>query len=121
VRALDDSPACVEQDESLATYAEKITPPDRRLDPQRPAAELERLVRALTPHVGAHVELEDGSRLGVRQARVLSEGGPPVGVFWLEGARPVLGCAEGSLELVIVQPPGGRPMPAEDYLRGRRG
>jgi methionyl-tRNA formyltransferase len=120
VRALDDSPACVEQDESLATYAEKITSQDRRLDPHRPAAELERVVRGLTPHVGAHVELEDGSRLGVRQARVLSAGGPPVGVVSLDGPRPVLGCAEGSLELVVVQPPGGRPMAAEDFLRGRR-
>ena len=121
VRALDTSPPCVEQDESLATYAEKITPEERRLDPDRPAAELERVVRALTPHVGAHVELEDGSWLGVSQARVLSADGPPVGVVSLAGPRPVLGCAQGSLELVVVQPAGGRLMAAEDFLRGRRG
>ena len=121
VRALDTSPPCLEQDESLATYAEKITPQDRRLDPRRPAAELERMVRALMPHIGARVELEDGLWLGVRQARVLSAGGPPVGVVSLDGPRPVLGCAQGSLELVVVQPAGGRPMAAEDFLRGRRG
>ena len=34
------------------------------LDPARPAVELERVVRALTPHIGAHIELPDGSRLG---------------------------------------------------------
>ena len=120
VRALDTSPPCLEQDESLATYAEKITPQDRRLDPRRPAAELERMVRALMPHIGARVELEDGLWLGVRQARVLSAGGPPVGVVSLDGPRPVLGCAQGSLELVVVQPAGGRPMAGEDFLRGRR-
>jgi methionyl-tRNA formyltransferase len=120
VRALDTSPACVAQDESLATYAEKITPEDRKLHPDRPAAELERVVRALTPHVGAHVELDDGSWLGVRQARALTDGGPPVGVVSLDGPRPVLGCAQGSLELVVVQPAGGRAMAAEDFLRGRR-
>ena len=54
-----------EQDESLATYAEKIDPAERRLDPARPAAELERTVRALNPHVGAYLELDGGGRLGV--------------------------------------------------------
>ena len=53
MRALDEQPPCVEQDESLATYAEKITADDRELDPARAAAELERVVRALTPHIGA--------------------------------------------------------------------
>jgi hypothetical protein len=53
-----------EQDDSLATYAEKIGPEDRRLDPARPARELAATVRALTPHVGAYLELEGGERLG---------------------------------------------------------
>jgi methionyl-tRNA formyltransferase len=118
--ALDTSPPCVEQDESQATYAEKITAEDRRLDPARTAIELERLVRALTPHIGARVELDDGTWLGVAQAQALPDAGPPAGVVSLEGRRPILGCAEGSLELVVVQPPGGRPMAAEDFLRGLR-
>ena len=42
-----------EQDDSQATYAEKIAGADRRLDPARPATELARPVRALTPHIGA--------------------------------------------------------------------
>ena len=58
-----------EQDEDAATYAEKIDPAERRLDPARPAAELARTVRALTPHIGAYLELADGERLGVRRAR----------------------------------------------------
>ena len=58
-----------EQDEALVTYAEKIEAADRSLDPGRSAAELEQVVRALTPHIGAFLELEGGDRLGVREAR----------------------------------------------------
>ncbi len=60
-----------EQVEEEATYAEKIDPSERRLDPSRPAAELERTVRALTPHVGAYLETADGKRLGVGRARAV--------------------------------------------------
>jgi len=120
VRALEQSPPCSEQDESLATYADKITARDRVLDPSRPAIELERVVRALTPHIGAHVELQDRGTLGVRAARALPTGGPAAGVLALDGPVPVLGCAPGALELLIVQPPGRRAMSGEDYIRGHR-
>jgi methionyl-tRNA formyltransferase len=120
VRTLDESPPCVPQDEALATYAAKITPEDRVLDPARSANVLGRIVRALAPHIGAHVVLGDGERLGVHEARVLAAGGPAAGELSLDGRRPVLGCAEGALELVVVQPPGRRAMSGEDYLRGRR-
>jgi methionyl-tRNA formyltransferase len=119
IRTLDESPPCVAQDDELATYAAKIGPEDRVLDPSRPAVELERTVRALTPHIGAHVVLADGDRLGVSAARALP-GGPPKGELSFDGQRPVLGCAEGALELLVVQPAGRRPMSGEDYLRGRR-
>jgi methionyl-tRNA formyltransferase len=119
VRTLDDLPSPAPQDDSQATYAEKITPADRRLDPTQPAAALERVVRALTPHIGAVLELSDGTMLGVREARV-TDCGPPPGVVSLGGRRPVLGCAEEALELLVVHPPGRRPMSGEDYLRGLR-
>jgi methionyl-tRNA formyltransferase len=117
ISSLDQPTPCLDQDETLVTYAEKITPEDRRLDPQRPAAELERVVRALTPHTGAFVMLDGDNRLGVREARVIpGSSGPGVR---LEPPVPVLGTVDGSLELLGVQPPGGRPMRGEDYLRGR--
>jgi methionyl-tRNA formyltransferase len=109
---------CREQDDGLATYAEKITPADRELDAGRAAVKLERVVRALEPHVGAFVGLPDGSRLGVHAVRVISADGVAPGTLSLDGPRPVLGCAAGGLELTLVQPPGRRAMSGEDYLRG---
>jgi methionyl-tRNA formyltransferase len=119
VRALDDQPPCVEQDDARATYAEKISGADRLLDPAKPASALERRVRALTPHIGARLELADGTALGVLAAAALDDG-PPPGSLDLSGPRPILGCAEGALELLEVHPPGRRPMSGEDYLRGLR-
>ena len=112
VRALDEQPECREQTDDGATYAPKIEPDDRRLDPSRPAPELERRVRALNPPVGTWVALGD-ERLGVRRARAVSDGpGGP-----LEARDGLLFL--GELELLEVQPPGGRAMPAADWLRGR--
>jgi methionyl-tRNA formyltransferase len=106
-----------EQRDSDATYAEKIGPEERRLDPRRGAAELGGRVRALNPQIGTYLELEDGGRLGVREAKPL-EAGPPEGAIESEGGRLVLGCGSGALSLTRVQPPGKRPMSAEDFLRG---
>jgi methionyl-tRNA formyltransferase len=125
VRALDEDPPCRAQPEEGVTYAEKLASDDRRLDPSRPAAELARRVRALTPHVGAYVEVGAGTRLGVLEARVLAPEAVPVagltpGELSLDGLRPILGCGTGALELLVVQPPGKRSMAGEDYLRGLR-
>jgi methionyl-tRNA formyltransferase len=112
-----EAPAFVEQDEATATYAEKIVAPDRLLDPSRPATELERLVRALTPHIGARVALNDGTTLGVLEARLTEEPAAGMGVHARDG-RLLLGCADGALELLVVQPAGKRPMEAAAFLRG---
>jgi methionyl-tRNA formyltransferase len=126
VRVLDliaggEPPPFVEQDEAGATYAEKIVPEDRLLDPVMTAEELERVVRALHPHIGARIALADGRLLGVREARVAAEQpvrAPPSGELVADGERLLYGTARGALELVRVQPPGGRPMDAGAYLRG---
>lgn len=105
------------QDDAAATYAEKIEPAERRLDPALPAIELERTVRALSPHVGAYVELGGGERLGVLRARAVP-GELPTGSFDGAGGL-VLGCADGALRLIEVRPAGGRAMDGEAYVRGR--
>jgi len=130
VRALRDTPPFLEQPEDGVTYAEKIAPEDRQLDPEQPAVELERIVRALQPHIGARVALADGTQLGVHSAAlpdtdaagpagaVKGEGGGDPGVFARDG-RLLLQCTPGALELLVVRPPGGRAMDASAYLRGR--
>jgi methionyl-tRNA formyltransferase len=121
VRALGDLAAgtleFTEQDESAATYAEKIAPEERHLEPARPASELERAVRALTPHVGAYLELDGGDRLGVRSARAVSNG-PSQGAIEANTDQLLLGSADGALRLEVVQPPGKKPMSAAEFLRG---
>jgi methionyl-tRNA formyltransferase len=119
VRALDERPEPVPQADDGATYAEKITAADRTLDPSRPAAELERAVRALTPHVGARVALPGGELLGVRRAAVVPADGVAPGELRRDGQRLLLGTAVGALALLEVRPPGGRFMDVAAYLRGR--
>ena len=123
VEALDTQPPFREQPDQGVTYAEKIEPADRRLDPARPADELERRVRALTPHIGAYVELDDGERLGVRRAALApaADDVPPGALERARRARLLYGAAQGALELLEVQPPGKRPMDAAAWLRGRQG
>ncbi|MDE3189948.1 MAG: methionyl-tRNA formyltransferase [Acidobacteriota bacterium] len=101
-RLLDEvlaDPAFAPQPEEGMTYAEKIGPADRVLDPSRPPQELVNRVRALSPHIGA--KLGD---LTVWSARV---GGGGAG-------------GGGEFVPVEVQPAGGRRMSYEAYLRGRR-
>jgi methionyl-tRNA formyltransferase len=117
VRALDSSLPFEDQDEAAATYADKIVAADRDLDPARPAAELERIVRALHPHIGARVAVSDGTPLRVLAAAV-RPAGPPQGELACGDGRLLLGSADAALELLVVQPPGGRPMDAAAYLRG---
>jgi methionyl-tRNA formyltransferase len=122
VRTLDlfaggQAPAFVEQGEAGITYAEKIGVEDRLLDPGRPARELERTVRALHPHIGARVALADGTMLGVRRARDTAERAP-VGELTVLAGRLLYGACDHALELLEVQPSGGRPMDAAAYLRG---
>jgi methionyl-tRNA formyltransferase len=119
VQTLDGMPECTEQDDDHASYAEKISGGDRRLDPARPAAELERVVRALTPHIGAWLELEDGARLGVSEALALPYTVEQAGKLMV-GAQdvPMLACAQGELQLLRVKPAGRREMSGAEWLRG---
>jgi len=113
LRVLDERPECAEQTEEGITYAEKVGPADRTLDPAATAAVNDRVVRALTPHIGARVQLADSSFLGVLRAAVRDP--DAAGELRAEGGRLLL----GGLELLDVQPAGGRPMDAAAYLRGR--
>jgi methionyl-tRNA formyltransferase len=119
VEALDLRPPFREQADNGVTYAEKIGPEDRLLDPTRRADELERRVRALTPHIGAYIELSSRERLGVRRA-MLAAGVDEVdpGQLVARDSRLLYGAAQGALELLEVHPAGKKPMEAAAWLRG---
>ena len=121
VETLDTQPPFREQPDQGATYAHKIEPRDRLLDPSLRAGELERRVRALHPHVGAYIELDGGERLGVLRARLAAgvDGVAP-GELQVEDSRVLYGAAQGALELLELHPAGKRPMDAADWLRGHK-
>jgi methionyl-tRNA formyltransferase len=119
VETLDLEPALRDQPETGITYAEKIGPEDRLLDPQLTADLLERRVRALRPHIGAYVELPWDERLGVVRAALAAGGDvPPPGRLAASDGLLLYGAAGGALELCEVHPQGKRPMEARAWLRG---
>ncbi|HYI81351.1 MAG TPA: methionyl-tRNA formyltransferase [Thermoleophilaceae bacterium] len=119
VEALDTLPTPLPQGEDGVTYAEKIEREERLLDPQLAAASLERRVRALTPHVGTYVEPAGFDRLGVGRVALAAPGdGPAAGELAARDGRLLYGARDGALELIEVQPAGGRPMDAAAWLRG---
>lgn len=112
----------VAQDERLATLTRPLRRGDGRLDPARPAAELERQVRAFQPWPGSFVEA-GGVRVIVWAARVLDGSDASTAPGTLVGRSHGLGLvtAGGVLELIEVQPAGGRRMSGAELVRGRPG
>ena len=107
----------VPQPATGATYARKIEKTDTLLHWSRPAAELERMVRAFRPSPGAIAQYGEES-LKIWSARVRSERGLPATVLESQDAL-VVACGEQSLEIVELQRPGGKRMAALSFLRGR--
>lgn len=85
------------QDHSEATFTHFVKKTDGLLDFSEPAEVLERQVRAYSRWPRAYISIQ-GKRLIVDAARIF----------------------EGKLELVTVQPEGGKVMPFAEYLRGQR-
>jgi methionyl-tRNA formyltransferase len=103
------------------TYAEKLIVDEFRLDPQRPAAELDRLVRAGNPRPGAWMHV-GGKRVKVWRAHPDADTADApetsgVGSITSGGA---LVTTSGALVLDEVQPEGKRAMPAAAWRTGLR-
>lgn len=111
----------LDQADAPAVLTRPFRREDARLDPSRPAAVLERQVRANEPWPGTFLETDDG-RLVVNVASVAgSSAGDVPGRIVRHGDRPALATADGRLVLDAVQPPGRRAMTGPDYLRGHSG
>ncbi len=105
-----------EQDHAAATWAPLIRKEDGHLDLRRPAAELARRVRAFDPWPGTFVQRPDGP-LRILRAEASPGDGVPGRIERVDEAL-VLGTGDGLLVVREVQPPGKRPMPVGDFLRG---
>ena len=98
-----------------ATYADKIDKNETRIDWRKPWRAVHDHCRGLSPFPGAWCELSGLGRL--KLLRTTAGGGSGAPGLVLDG-RLTVACGEGAVRVVELQRPGGRPMPAEEFLRG---
>lgn len=87
------------------------------VDWNRPAAELERAIRAFNPFPGAVATLQQ-TPVKLWRARAIDAAGTPGEVLLAEGAGVIVACGEGALCITELQKPGGKRLPAAEFLRG---
>jgi methionyl-tRNA formyltransferase len=115
VQALERLPGLVPepQPDQGVTYAAKIDKAEARIDWTRPAVEVDRLIRGLSPFPGAWCEAA-GERLKLLRSRLADESGTPGQV--LHGLT--VACGTGAVEVMEAQREGKRPAPSAEVLRG---
>ena len=102
------------QPQAGATYARKIGREEGRLDWRRPAAELERTVRALNPQPGVFFEAKE--RIRIFAAETVAYSGAAPGTVIDE--RLAIECGEGALRPLVLQRAGRAPVETAAFLRG---
>ncbi|MGC1428003.1 MAG: methionyl-tRNA formyltransferase [Albidovulum sp.] len=105
----------VPQPTTGVSYATKIAKSEARVDWTRPAAEVDRLIRGLSPFPGAWIEIE-GERVKLLRSRMAEGAGAPGQVL----ADFKIACGSGAIKVVEAQREGKRPMPAAEILKGMR-
>jgi methionyl-tRNA formyltransferase len=109
----------VQQEESRATWAPKLTTADGELRLTEPAEALVRRIRAMNPDPGAWTTF-NGQRLGVLRASVTGGRGAQHGTLELRDGVPHVAAAAGWLRLDDMKPAGKRAMSGADWARGLR-
>ena len=104
------------------TYAEKIGKQEAALDFRRSAEALARQVRAFDPFPGGAATL-DGALLKLWSAEPahganLPTGAAPGQILDVSPAGVVVACGEGALRVTQLQKPGGKRLPAREFLAG---
>jgi methionyl-tRNA formyltransferase len=105
-------PAAAQATEGV-TYAAKIDKAEARVDFFRPAVEVDRLIRALSPFPGAWVMVK-GERVKLLRSRLAPGQGAPGQVL----GGFIIACGTGAVEITEAQREGKRPMPAAEVLKG---
>ncbi|WP_288379209.1 methionyl-tRNA formyltransferase [uncultured Massilia sp.] len=106
----------VPQPEEGVTYAAKIAKEEAKLDFSLPAEVLWRRVRAFNPFPGAQ-GLVDGVTVKLWNAELVAGQGAPGQVLAADAGGIVVACGEGALRLLELQKPGGKRLPAAEFLK----
>ena len=109
------------QQQSQATYAEKLSKQEAKLDWNLSAIQLERCVRAFNPWPVSYFEV-NGEPIKVWQAQVMAtQHNQPVGTILQADKKGIcIATSDGSLNMTILQPAGKKPMSAQDLLNSRK-
>jgi methionyl-tRNA formyltransferase len=109
------------QPDEGVTLSRQLRKSDGCLDWERPAVELERYVRALTPWPGAYTTW-DGQRMRVLAAEALPDwrGAERVGTVIPLGDAAAVVTGEGALKLLEVQLAGRKALPIDVFLCGKQ-
>ena len=110
----------VRQPEAGVTYAAKISKDEAKLDFSLPAIELSRKIRAFNPFPGAHAEV-NGVTVKIWGAEAIGAGSNalPGQVLAADAQHGiVVACKQGTLRLTELQKPGGKRLPAAEFLKG---
>ncbi|SAK41124.1 methionyl-tRNA formyltransferase [Caballeronia fortuita] len=105
------------QPEEGTTYAEKIAKNEATLDWRRPAEELARQIRAFDPFPGASGTLDNGA-IKIWSAQPVDGSGEPGTIADVSPDGIVVVCGSGALRLTQLQKPGGKRLPAREFLAG---
>lgn len=105
------------QPEAGVTYAAKIDKAEAAIDWSQPADVIERRLRAFDPFPGCTAELA-GTTLKLWHAELEAGKGAPGEILAIGPNGIVVACGQGALALTELQKPGGRRLPAADFLRG---
>lgn len=111
------------QNVALATFCKTLTREDGRINWNLPAEQIGLLIRAYHPWPGTWTMIDDKRLKILKAVPLMADEMRPAGTRFVMGQnRPAIACGEGSsLELLLVQPEGGKIMSGEDYLRGVKG
>ncbi|MES2739582.1 MAG: methionyl-tRNA formyltransferase [Pseudomonadota bacterium] len=110
----------VPQPQAGVTYAAKIAKEEAALDFSLSALELGLKIRAFNPFPGAHAQL-DGVTIKLWAAEVIDDdsAAAPGQVLAADAAHGiVVACGSGALRLTELQKPGGKRLPAAEFIKG---
>ena len=105
------------QPEQGVTYAAKIAKEEAALDFTQPAIVLERKLRAFNPFPGASGSV-DGTVLKLWSGEATNASGAPGQVLKADAGGVLIACGAGALRVQVLQKPGGKRLPAPEFLKG---